>query len=138
MDITHVSPDVQIEWYHNKRIIAFVLKSNKRDAIDQWANAAIEIVTVWPPNQPYLAIYDVSGVAMLTPYGRDRADDIDRAAGHTTGAYTVLLPSTSFTKVFKTSVKRSLQKRNPKHELAIFTDKSEAMLWLEGFLLPAG
>lgn len=134
MDVIDVAKDVQIEWYHERRIVAFVLRSTERDTIDRWAKAAIEIATNWPPHKPYLAMYDVSGATMLTPYGRERSKDIARAARHTTGAYVVILPTTPLGKMIRKFVEHDLQRGNPNYERRVFTDKGKALQWLESFL----
>lgn len=134
MDVIDIARDVQIEWYHDKRIVAFVLRSTNRSTIDRWANSAIEVVSAWKQEQPYLAMYDVSGATMLTPYGRERAKDIARAAWHTNGAYAVILPSTPLGKLIRKFIEHDLQRANPKYERQVFTDKGRSLKWLETFL----
>lgn len=57
---TQVIDGLRCEWYGDKQIIAYKLLVADEDVVKQWGNLVAETLANWNPDQPYLAIHDLS------------------------------------------------------------------------------
>lgn len=130
-EIIELSETVRVEWYLDRQIVCYTLLSSSRQTVDTWAKKAIRVLNTWDENQPYLALYDVSKIVALTPYGRTRSQEIAEVAQRVRGAYAVVLSDSVLSHVIRLFVERRLRKQRRTHEHVITHSKAEALEWLQ-------
>jgi hypothetical protein len=65
----------QVTWSDDGSIVAYVACQLSADALQIWADAALNTIKCWPDGKPYLALYDLSdnnaflNNTLLTPEG---------------------------------------------------------------------
>jgi hypothetical protein len=131
-DDDDVNPEhVRIEWLYDKRIVKCTLFDPSRESIDTMTDALVTIYRHWPDGKPFLALYDFShGGILMTPYFRQRGNDLIEAASHLSGRYAVVLDDTLAGHAFAFFVKRILTYSLPNLENGVFYALDNAVAWL--------
>jgi hypothetical protein len=58
---TNVIDDaLTLEWYAGDAIVAYILADMSLEVLQTWSDAALDVLRNWPPDRPYLALYDLS------------------------------------------------------------------------------
>jgi hypothetical protein len=58
---------LQCDWYGGKQIIGYKLLTADEEVVKQWGGHVTDVLSQWSPDQPYLALHDLSapGVAVF-------------------------------------------------------------------------
>jgi hypothetical protein len=136
--IIHLPPTVGIKWLHNSSMVLLTLKTPTREAIDAWANKALDILHFWSAKRPVLLLLNLS-TAMLSPYLRFRLREVVEGAAKFNhgGRYAILTGTDQNGKALALFVEREL-KPTAKTPLqgSTFTEQEKAEAWLKE-LIPA-
>lgn len=125
------SASYTIEWYHEGRIVLVALGDSQHENIDRVYEFLVKLIETWPPERPYLSIYDATRSRFgFTPYLRQKAVDLMRHAAHKQGRSAVLLPRNLLGQVIRLSVKMDLIPLIGVRDLRVFFDREEALDWL--------
>lgn len=135
MKIETKSLNVLCHWYHDERVVAFILKNTERHSVDTFADWIIETLTTWPTEKPLLIVYDISASG-FTPYTRRRAIDVHVAVPteNIRGRTAIVFPNTSLGRFMKIFANKMMQVQNPHMERRFFTHLDQAVTWTNEFV----
>lgn len=129
--VEQLHPNVTRFWMYRGQIVCYTITSVSRPAIDTWANASLELIKEWSPDQPYLAIHDFSE-ATLTPYIRKRAEEVVlQIPKHYTGRSAVIMPRTFVNQLIRLFVTVDLVNKNKVIDRQVFFRIEEAVEWVK-------
>jgi hypothetical protein len=113
------------------KIVVYRSRSNKRTAVDTWAEMVIQDSVNWPLDKPMLVLHDVREMGM-TPYSTKRTMDVARSVPRQLqGRYAVLLSSGPIGMTVRLFVQGQARKAIPNLDNEIFLDYDQAVAWLE-------
>ncbi len=58
--INKIDDALTLEWYASDTMVAYVLSDMSPEVLQGWSDVALYILSKWPPDKPYLALYDLS------------------------------------------------------------------------------
>jgi len=131
-----ITDGVTLEWLDDEQIAVFTLTSVKRDSLDLWVEATMEIASTWDRDKPCLIMHDSSKQANgLTPYMRARLKEFDNLQPNTklSTSIAIILPSSPFTHLVTLLLRE--YKTGPRIELRLFHRRSDGLKWLENRIL---
>src|SRR5512142_1322614 len=128
-----VAPGITSEWLDNRQIVVFKLGSVARPSIDALLNHIRTILSEWPSDRPYLALY-VFGDATTgpTPYIRERFRDIPQWRPELEAHIAFITARTIQGQLVQAYV------RTRGNAARIFFNRDEGLAWLRGFLQAPG
>lgn len=68
--VEEIVPYLKRFWLADGRIVGYRVESPKEEIINQWAQLATETLEAWNPDQPYLAIHDLTTPGVSFAYSR--------------------------------------------------------------------
>jgi hypothetical protein len=120
------------EWLHDHQIVVFSLTSVNRSAIDAYTDLIKDAMVTWPPDKPFLAVYDFSAPNLhISPYMRQRVREMSKLKG-SQNACTAIVVS-GFLIPLASLIMNVLPQR-ASNQRRIFSSRAEAMTWLESKL----
>jgi hypothetical protein len=125
-----LSPKVYRQWIHDNQIVVYKILDGSRESVDTWVNTVVEILKATPPERPYLAVYDIASVLTMTPYARQRSQEIVNAGLHLEGRYALVLSSSVVAQVIRLFVRREIDRQNRRFARGFFKTQQEAIQWL--------
>lgn len=121
------------EWRHNRRLVIIQTQgSNLNEAVDVWADLAIQTIKEMPEEGAFFLIDDLSHPnTNLTPYGAKRSREVlGSAPWHRENFYIATVVSNSFVnRLAKILISPFLSLR-AKAEHVMFTSRIEADKWV--------
>ena len=147
--VTTIADVLELEWYAGDTMVAFVLSKMSSEILQNWSEVALDVLKNWPPEKPYLALYDLShrGVVIgyldlvqrrmlslgITEAGEERAlDIIAQREGFSArvALYASMTRSGYVGRLFaKMDARRSRFGKVAKHD--VFYDREAAFDWLK-------
>lgn len=130
------SPFVFRHWYFDDRVVAFIIKNDTLESMNQFADWIVETLKNWKPEKPLLIAYEISSAGMLvTPHNRKRAMDIYDAVPTEgiQGRTAIIIANTPFGRFMKVFANKAMRIQNPDMERKFFTSLEAAVAWLNEF-----
>ncbi len=125
-----LSPSVSRQWLMNNRVVVFSVTDAKRESVDKWAEACKTAIANWPPDQPVLLMHDLSARGLaLTPYARERAQDIAKTRPEARGRVAVILSSSLAATLIQLFLRS--ERETPRTHRA-FASREKGLAWLLG------
>lgn len=129
---------IEINWIAGRRILHIHQRGKLTPLeITLTYDEIIDTVKTWPPNQPYLIMWDASTVPLVewTPQITTRSEDLrDVLLPYRAGRLAGVLKPSPLAKVVKIFVEAIFLRRTFKAQVCVFFSKEEAMAWLEELL----
>jgi hypothetical protein len=126
--IEQLSPHLTREWLFDRRVVIYAFNSSDRDTIDLWAETCKADILACPSDMPFLVLHDFSAKGiMVSPYGRDRAEELAHFHPEVTGRAAVLLPPTIASHLIRLFM---IQKPHTCRERKMFESRDAAIKWL--------
>jgi len=129
-----INPRLIREWRHDDQMIIYTLSSTESTFVTDYANANLETVRFWSPEQVMYAVHDLSANGMaLTQH---LCTCLDNLAQTTVDAgiqmeIALILPDTLMYRIF-TRFGQTLMQRSQGHiTLHYFTDRAKGIAWAE-------
>ena len=66
--VTRIDDALQLEWYAGDTIVVYVLSKMSSGVLQNWSDAALDVINKWPSGKPYLALYDLSHSGVVLAY----------------------------------------------------------------------
>jgi hypothetical protein len=67
-DVQEIIAGLAVEWYFDRRIVAYRLTKVSQRIIETWTETALDILRDWRVDTPYLALHDVSNPGVSLQY----------------------------------------------------------------------
>ena len=126
--IEQLSLHLTRELLFDGRIIVYAFNSPSRDTINLWAETCKADILACPPDKPFLVVHDFSAKGiMVTPYGRERAEELAHFHPEVKGRAAVLLPPTFASHLIRLFM---VQKPHTCRERKMFESRYAAIKWL--------
>ncbi len=131
--VEQITPYLAREWSHDKRIVIFTLRNLSFENIDACTKLLQETLAVWPPDQPFLMLFDaLFKDVTVTPYLKSRLGAVIESHQNLSGRTALVMQ-----KSFLVSLGQFfLRGRKPgSRQRQIFYTREEGMAWLEELLV---
>ncbi|MCC7447205.1 MAG: hypothetical protein IT324_07300 [Anaerolineae bacterium] len=126
--IEQLSPHLTREWLYDGRIVVYAFNSSDRDTVALWAETCKADILACPPDKPFLVLHDFSAKGiMVSPYGRDRAEELAHFHPEVKGRAAVLLPPTIASHLIRLFM---VQKPHTCRQRKMFESRGAAIKWL--------
>lgn len=131
-NIEEIIPGITRQLLDDDTIALIISADAERHKVDVWAQTVIDLMTNWPKDRPYIAVYDVSQSA-ITPYTRKKSEEVAQVGAkvlkdHPVG-YALVLPSSVLGNIMRVFVQRDIARRYPMWEVGVFTKRDDAVAW---------
>jgi len=134
--IEEITPGVTVEWFANRRIVAYTVRTTARQAIDIYGKYMLKVLNDWPADQTYLTLQDFAEPSMsFTPLLRKYVDDVLVARLDIVHYTSLLMPPTFLAQLAKAFI--HLRNKPGKVETNLSPSRSAGLAWL-WTKLPAG
>lgn len=123
---------MQTEWLYDGHIVTYKVTVFSRETIYKNSETVKEIIRTWPSGRPYLALMDYTENPnlALTPYLRQRAEDILKTFPRLHGRIAVVMKKSAASQTMRLFIKYGLGHKHKKLEREIFFSHAEALAWL--------
>jgi hypothetical protein len=126
----HIYAGITRKWLHNGAVLYYAVSTVSRPAIDAWLDSVVEVLKIWPVDQPYLAIHDATHSA-LTPYARSRIAEVSRNAPlHIRGRSAAVMSRSLFAQAARMFMTLELARQNKRIGRNLFFDVDSALAWV--------
>ncbi len=118
----------------NGRAMAFVAFNATRRVVDAWVDKQMELLKTWDANRISFMLNDFSAPScVVTPYARERINDLVKASPHITAYTTTILARSALSMpvVLLSNVINSASRRRSKSQNMIFYKHDDAVQWLQ-------
>ncbi len=125
----NIAPGITCEWLDDRQIVVFTVATVARASLDMLLGRIHQIVTEWPVDRPYLALYHIADSTNgPTPYIRERFREIPRWNPRL-DAHVALITAQNFQGKLV-----QLYARTRGNAVRIFFCREAGIAWLRGFL----
>ena len=66
--VSTTSDALALEWYAGDTIVAYVLSDMSAKVLQDWSDAALDVLKNWSFGKPYLALYDLAHAGVVITY----------------------------------------------------------------------
>jgi hypothetical protein len=118
----------------NGKAIAFVASNATRRVVDAWISKQMELMKTWDANRISFMLNDFSAPScVVTPYARERINDLVKASPHITAYTTTVLARSALSMpvVLLSNALNSASRRRSKSQNMIFYKHDDAVQWLQ-------
>lgn len=124
---------MQVEWLHSQQIVIYKVNEFTRQSINDSVETVMKIVRQWPAGQPYLALMDYTDnkSITLTPYYRQRSEDLLKAFPFLKGRSAIVMTKSSVAYSIKFYVKHGTGQKQSTLKRDVFFSRQDALSWLE-------
>ena len=132
-----ITPQLIREWRHDNTMMIYTLSSPERDHILDFADANIETIAAWSPEQVMYTVQDISAPGMgLTEYFRNRLTDIVDASieANVRIISAMILPDTLMYRIFALFGQKLVKRSGGRITQQYFTDRAQGIAWVESQL----
>src|SRR5688572_9930645 len=135
-EIIRITDSLEVKWYVGRQIVVYRVNSLNQEILEIWQGIITETAKQWHPNQPYLALHDLSepgvGTALsLISLKHDhswRADFMDLVTPYVKAPMRIAIlyaPTMS-----GNLAKISAEIETYEHNVQTFYDQDNALAWL--------
>ncbi len=130
---------MEIEWVYNDQVVIYKIKTFSRDSIYQNSEAIKHILRNWTAGKPYLALLDYTENPhmTLTPYYRQRTEDLLRTFPRLYGRTAYVMKKSAASQAFRLYVKYGIGHSHHRLKRELFFSCEEALAWLSEDLAAA-
>lgn len=129
-----ITPHLIRYWLFDKRVVVYQPNGASRETVDAWHDLVVETADQWPTDRPYLEIHDMSN-STVTPYARQRAQELVEHLNHRRGRTAIILPSSQVGRqMMSLLINITFRRWNRTMERQVFTSLQRATAWVKEML----
>ncbi|MCC7447818.1 MAG: hypothetical protein IT324_10390 [Anaerolineae bacterium] len=127
-NVEQFGPYLTREWLDDRQIILYTATSVSRDVIDQWVESIRGLRADWPPDRPFLNLYDLSSTdTSLTPYIRQRFQELMQEYHAYHGRTAIVIKKSFLAQLLQMFL--DSQPKGPRQR-KIFFNRDQGLQWL--------